>query len=88
MERKGRGQNQKMKNERRTNESIASEWMVSCILVSKSLPKMAFSINWTHWPPIVLCTPNQTHAITTRLMTGHKEPQIPKEDLHETGNEI
>lgn len=77
-----------MKKDSTPKESMASEWIVSWILVSKSLPKMAFSMSCMHWPPMELWTPNQTHAIKTRLMTGHREPQMPKEDLHETGKEM
>ena len=47
--------------------------IVSLILVSKSLPKMAFSINWTVCEPIYVCTPNQMTAMTTRLITIQTE---------------
>lgn len=42
-------------------------------------------INRTHVPPIQDCTPYQMHAMTARLMTGHKDPQTPNEALEETG---
>lgn len=79
-------------NQKRKKLSILNEVMlpdkVLWILVSKSLPKIERNINSTQLPPMVDCTPNQTHAMTTLLMTGHNEPQIPNDDLHDTGNEM
>lgn len=39
-------------------------------------------------PPIHDCTPYQIQAMAARLKTGHREPQMPKEDLLTTGKEI
>jgi hypothetical protein len=39
-------------------------------------------------PPIYACTPYQIIAITTRLITGQKDPQIPNEARAVTGKEI
>ncbi len=39
-------------------------------------------------PPIHDWTPYQMQAMAALLNTGHKDPQIPKEALLTTGNEI
>lgn len=36
-------------------------------------------------PPIQLCTPYHTQAMTERFKTGQRDPQIPKDALPTTG---
>lgn len=45
-------------------------------------------IKKTHCPPIHDCTPYQMQAMTERLRTGHKDPQMPNDDLLMTGKPI
>jgi hypothetical protein len=85
---KGKEQKQKRKKHKNWKVVVPEFGIPFGILVSKSAPKIAWSISPTHWEPIQACTEYQMIAMTTLLRTGQMEPKVPKEDLQLTGKVI
>ncbi|KAH3687922.1 hypothetical protein WICPIJ_001078 [Wickerhamomyces pijperi] len=84
---KGREARQKRKNDKNSNVVVPEVGIPSWILVVKSAPKIACSINFTVNPPNQACTEYQTIAMTVLFKITQMEPKIPNEALVATGKD-